>query len=128
MVDFLGMFRRRAPKRGPQGFARSHSDITALGDNIGDLLTSPVRDAPPLLRDTPREVAQVQVPVPKKAAPAPEKPKPRAKTNGVAAPRLATRAWRLPRPELLLMLQIAAAALLAAAHLLRRRSERMRTV
>jgi lipopolysaccharide export system ATP-binding protein len=89
MVDFLGMFRRRAPKRGPQGFARSHSDITALGDNIGDLLTSPVRDAPPLARDAP------QVPAPKKAAAAPEKPKPRAKTNGVAAPRLATRAGYL---------------------------------
>ncbi|HEY8336324.1 MAG TPA: LPS export ABC transporter ATP-binding protein, partial [Tardiphaga sp.] len=54
MVDLLGMFRRRAPKRGPQGFARSHADITALGDSMGDMLKSPVRDAPPLARETPR--------------------------------------------------------------------------
>ena len=48
MVDLLGMFRRRPAKRSPPGFARSREDITALGDSIGDLLTSPVRDAPPM--------------------------------------------------------------------------------
>src|SRR3954471_8460726 len=94
MVDFLGMFRRRAPKRGQHGFARSHSDITALGDSIGDLLTSPIRDAPPLSREAPREVPHIPAPAAKKPAPQPEKAKPRAKSNGAAtpAPRLATRA------------------------------------
>ena len=53
MVDLLGMFRRRPAKRGPPGFARSRADITALGDTIGDMLTSPVRDAPPIARDAP---------------------------------------------------------------------------
>jgi lipopolysaccharide export system ATP-binding protein len=93
MVDLLGMFRRRPPKRGPQGFARSHPDITALGDNIGELLTSTIRDAPPLSREAPRDVPQV--PAPKKTAPQPERPRPRGKTNGAAAPRLATRAGYL---------------------------------
>ena len=52
MVDLLGMFRRRPAKRAsPTGFARSREDITALGDSIGDMLTSPVRDAPPIARD-----------------------------------------------------------------------------
>jgi lipopolysaccharide export system ATP-binding protein len=51
MVDLLGMFRRRPAKRTPVGFARSREDITALGDTIGDMLTSPVRDAPPIARD-----------------------------------------------------------------------------
>ncbi|HEX7562015.1 MAG TPA: LPS export ABC transporter ATP-binding protein, partial [Bradyrhizobium sp.] len=89
MVDLLGMFRRRPAKRGPAGFARSHADITALGDAMGDMLSAPVRDAPPLARQTP---------VPKVEAPRPEKPRPapRAKTNGAAAaPRLATRAGYL---------------------------------
>src|SRR3981081_890668 len=93
MVDLLGMFRRRPPKRGPQGFARSHPDITALGDNIGELLTSTIRDAPPLSREAPRDVPQV--PAPKKTAPQPERPRPRGKTNGAAAPRPATRAGYL---------------------------------
>src|SRR5258708_37886416 len=80
MVDLLGMFRRRPAKRNPPGFARPRADITALGDSIGELLTSPVRDAPPIARDAPMP----------KAAPPPraEKPKPRPKTNGAAAPRL----------------------------------------
>src|SRR5258708_6238232 len=93
MVDFLGMFRRRAPKRGPQGFARSNADITALGDHIGDLLTSPVRDAPPLSREATRDVPHV--PAPKKAASQPEKPRSPGKTNRAAVPRLATRAGSL---------------------------------
>ena len=46
MVDLFGMFRRRPAKRGGPAFARSREDITALGDSFGDMLTSPVRDAP----------------------------------------------------------------------------------
>src|SRR5260370_14888219 len=53
MVDILGMFRRRPAKRGRAGFARSRDDITALGDAFGDMLTNPVRDAPPIARDVP---------------------------------------------------------------------------
>ena len=53
MVDLLGMFRRRPAKRGAPGFARTRADITALGDTIGEMLTSPVRDAPPIARDAP---------------------------------------------------------------------------
>src|SRR5689334_15577536 len=52
MVDLLGMFRRRPAKRG-KGFARPREDITALGDSFGDMLTSPVRDAPPMAREAP---------------------------------------------------------------------------
>jgi lipopolysaccharide export system ATP-binding protein len=52
MVDLLGMFRRRPAKRG-KGFARSREDITALGDSFGDMLTNPVRDAPPMAREAP---------------------------------------------------------------------------
>jgi lipopolysaccharide export system ATP-binding protein len=92
MVDLLSMFRRRTSKRGPHGFARSHTDITALGDGLGDLLTSPVRDAPPLSRDAPRDAPHVASAM--SAAP-PEKSRPRGRTNGVAAPRLATRAGYL---------------------------------
>jgi lipopolysaccharide export system ATP-binding protein len=78
MVDLLGMFRRRPAKRSKPGFARTRADITALGDSIGGMLTSPVRDAPPIARDAP---------MPKPDAPPPraEKPKPRARTNGAAA-------------------------------------------
>ena len=53
MVDLLGMFRRRSAKRGSPGFARSHEDITALGDSFGEMLTSPVRDPPPMARAVP---------------------------------------------------------------------------
>jgi len=49
MVDLLGMFRRRPAKRA--GFARSREDITALGDSFGEMLSNPVRDAPPIARD-----------------------------------------------------------------------------
>ncbi len=67
MVDLLGMFRRRPAKRDPPGFARSRADITALGDTMGDMLNSPVRDAPPIAREAP---------VPKPEAPRVEKPRP----------------------------------------------------
>jgi lipopolysaccharide export system ATP-binding protein len=86
MVDLLGMFRRRTAKRSPPGFAHTRGDITALGDTMGELLTSPVRDAPPIVRDAPP---------PKPQAPRTEKPRPRAKTNGAAAPQLAQRAGYL---------------------------------
>ena len=45
------MFRRRPAKRIAPGFARSREDITALGDSMGDMLTSPVREAPPVARE-----------------------------------------------------------------------------
>ncbi len=61
MVDLRDMFRRRAPKRGPKGFARTSADITALDEGIGDMLQAPVRDAP--VRDVPRA-----------GAPAPQRP------------------------------------------------------
>jgi len=51
MVDLFSMFRRRPAKRGRPGFARQ--DITALGDNVGGLVASPVRDAPPIARNHP---------------------------------------------------------------------------
>jgi lipopolysaccharide export system ATP-binding protein len=88
MVDLLGMFRRRAPKRGPQGFARSHADITAVGDGMGDMLKNPVRDAPPLARATPRD-APVAPPAAQPEPPRamPSQPKPRSKANGAAPPR-----------------------------------------
>ena len=105
MVDLLGIFRRRPVKRTPAGFARSREDITALGDRIGDMLKSPVRDAPPIARDgvlpgldLPRSPGDVEPPraelpraptrsaKPKSARPA--KPK---KTNGAAAPQLLRR-------------------------------------
>jgi lipopolysaccharide export system ATP-binding protein len=111
MVDLLGMFRRRPAKR-TAGFARSRDDITALGDSFGGMLTNPVRDAPPIARDTP--VPRLDLPRSEPYAPPPapaEKPRPRprtdikpakaparppAKTNGAAAaPRLATRAGYL---------------------------------
>jgi lipopolysaccharide export system ATP-binding protein len=96
MVDLLGMFRRRPAKRGAPGFARSRADITALGDSMGDMLSSPVRDAPPMTRDAPPIARETPLPKPAVAPPA-EKPRPvRAKTNGAAAaPRLATRAGYL---------------------------------
>lgn len=54
MVDLFSMFRRRPAKRGRPGFARR--DITALGDSVGGLVPSPVRDAPPISRDQPMHV------------------------------------------------------------------------
>jgi lipopolysaccharide export system ATP-binding protein len=92
MVDLLGMFRRRPAKRNPPGFARSRGDITALGGSIGEMLTSPVRDAPPIARDAP--MLKAEPPRPDKAKA--EKPKPpRPRTNGATAPRAAPRAGYL---------------------------------
>src|ERR1700676_912723 len=89
MVDLLGMFRRRPAKRNPPGFARSRTDINALGDSMGEMLTRPVRDAPPIARDAPMLKPEL---------PLVEKPKPRAKpaqTNGATAPRPTPRAGYL---------------------------------
>jgi len=95
MVDLLSMFRRRPAKRSPPGFARSREDITALGDTMGDLLTNPVREAPPIARDAP-PIAR-DAPVPRPVVLPSEKPPraPRAKTNGGAAPRIPPRAGYL---------------------------------
>jgi lipopolysaccharide export system ATP-binding protein len=101
MVDLLGMFRRRPAKRA--GFARSRDDITALGGSLGEMLASPVRDAPPIARENPAPRIDPAPPAGRvEPPPAAEKPRPRpkaenrAKTNGAAgAPRLATRAGYL---------------------------------
>lgn len=100
MVDLLGMFRRRAPKRGPQGFARSQGDITAVGDSMGTMLANPVRETLPLSRDDVREVpalprTEARAQQPRQAQPQPQSGRPRAKTNGAAAPKLAPRAGYL---------------------------------
>ncbi len=96
MVDLLGMFRRRPAKRKPPGFARAHDDITSLRDPFSDMLTSPVRDAPPTARDAPApriDPPHPNSPRPERAPPA-EKPRPRpkARSNGApAAPQLLKR-------------------------------------
>jgi len=113
MVDLLGMFRRRPAKRGPAGFARSREDITALGDSFGDMLTSPVRDAPPMVRTAPVPALELPRPQPAPEPPHEERPRARApaqapntqpprsqpskaqvqapKSNGAAAPRFIKR-------------------------------------
>jgi len=109
------MFRRRPVKKG-KGFARSREDITALGDSFGDMLTSPVRDAPPIAReapisgiDLPRSPAVAELPreaprdpfrAPTREPPPQPRPQPRAKpakparsakTNGSGGPQLLRR-------------------------------------
>jgi lipopolysaccharide export system ATP-binding protein len=98
MVDLLGMFRRRPAKRSAPGFARSHEDITALGDSLGGMLTNPVRDAPPIARDAAlpglqlpqQEPPRAQTPSPR-PKPASKPSQPSGKTNGATAPRLIKR-------------------------------------
>ena len=96
------MFRRRPAKRGPAGFARSREDITALGDSFGDMLTSPVRDAPPMARAVPVPGLDLPQPEPSLELAREEAPRARpqparipanapAKTNGATAPRLIKR-------------------------------------
>ena len=86
------MFRRRPAKRGAPGFARSRDDITALGDSFGDMLTSPVRDAPPMARsaslpglDLPQPQPTAEPPRDDRPRPRPQQPRPKA--NGGEAPR-----------------------------------------
>jgi lipopolysaccharide export system ATP-binding protein len=99
MVDLFGMFRRRPAKRGGPGFARSRDDITALGDSYGEMLTSPVRDAPPMARaaslpglDLPQPQPDVEQP-PREPRPRAQAPRPKsnAKPGGSEAPRLIKR-------------------------------------
>jgi lipopolysaccharide export system ATP-binding protein len=88
MVDLFGMFRRRPAKRGGPGFARSRDDITALGDSFGDMLTSPVREAPSKARSA--SLPGLELP-PQPDVEPPREPRPRAqprpKANGGEAPR-----------------------------------------
>jgi len=86
------MFRRRPAKRGAPGFARSRDDITALGDSFGDMLTNPVRDAPPMARsaslpglDLPQPQPTAEPPRDDRPRPRPQQPRPKA--NGGEAPR-----------------------------------------
>ena len=90
MVDVLGMFRRRAPKRGPKGFARAEPDITALSGDMGELL-APVREAPEL----PRSAAQVAVTPPRQEAPAQPRRAEKQARRKSAAPQMATQAGYL---------------------------------
>src|SRR6185437_13445712 len=94
MVDIFNVFRKRPQKRRPRTFARTQADITALGDTIGDMLTNPVRDAPPIARGVPRDVPPGPT-VPKSrplpAHPSPEASRPRVASDGTAAPQAATR-------------------------------------
>ena len=61
MVDLLGMFRRRRGKRNSPGFARARADITALDESMGEMLTSPVRDVPPVVRVQLAEILPAQI-------------------------------------------------------------------
>jgi len=93
MVDLFSMFRRRPAKRGRPGFARQ--DITALGDSVGGLVASPVRDAPPIARDQPMQASDpygLEAP-PRARQPAAQPPKarPAAKSNGTGGPQLLRR-------------------------------------
>jgi lipopolysaccharide export system ATP-binding protein len=91
MVDLLGMFRRRPAKRGSPGFARPRADITALGDGIGEMLASTVRDAPPLARAAPLP----KLDLPQADRPRPPPAKSPVRSNVAAAPRPAARAGYL---------------------------------
>jgi len=95
MVDLLGMFRRRAPKRGPQGFARTPVDITALQDDMGGLVGQPMRDAPPMSRADAPQTAQPQ---PVQQARRPDVPPPQAprqRNKGATTQRQAPRSGYL---------------------------------
>jgi lipopolysaccharide export system ATP-binding protein len=99
MVDLLSMFRRRPAKRGRSGFGRSQEDITALGDRFGDLLASPVRDAPPMAREVPVPAVDLPRPAPPPRTEPPRAEKPRrarpptkpATSNGSGGPQLLRR-------------------------------------
>jgi lipopolysaccharide export system ATP-binding protein len=87
MVDLFSMFRRRPEKRARAGFARSREDITALGDSFGNMLSTPVRDAPPIAREAPVTTG-LDLPRPP-PAPEPsrvEKPRPRPQGAKQAKP------------------------------------------
>ena len=72
------MFRRRPAKRGAAGFARSREDITALGESFGDMLTNPVRDAPPMARAASLPGLELPAPQPDVEPPREQRPRTRA--------------------------------------------------
>jgi lipopolysaccharide export system ATP-binding protein len=93
MVDIFNVFRKRPQKSRPQAFAQTRSDITALGeDTVGDMLTDPVREAPPVSRAAPRDnppappIRRSRPPAPRAA---PDSPRPRAVNNRNGATRTA---------------------------------------
>ena len=93
MVDLFSMFRRRPAKRGRPGFARQ--DITALGDSVGGLVASPVRDAPPIAREQPMQASDPYgleaPPRQRPAAAQPPKARPAAKVQRPGGPQLLRR-------------------------------------
>ncbi len=90
MVDILGMFRRRPAKR--SGFARARDDITALGDSFGDMLSNPVRDAPPIAREAPAPRIDPPAPSQQRAPVQPQQPRVEQQHQPHAEP-------RQPRPS-----------------------------
>lgn len=92
MVDLLGMFRRRPAKSKAQRFARAHDDIASFDDGFGQMLTSSVRDAPPIAREAPARRVDPSYADPRvdPAPSPPEKSRPRAKAK-TGAPQLLRR-------------------------------------
>jgi lipopolysaccharide export system ATP-binding protein len=95
MVDFLGMFRRRAPARKLRGFARDRMDIGSLGGRMAELFRQPLRDAPPV--EAP-PLAPPAPAVPPQAAP--PRPRPVAKPQVSAPQRPASRVGYLAAHKL----------------------------
>ena len=91
------MFRRRPAKRAP-GFARSREDITALGDSFGDMLASPVRDAPPTARSAALPALELppQADVEPPREPRPRTPSPRSRPDARAGSGEAPRQVKRP--------------------------------
>ena len=90
MVDLFGMFRRRPAKRST-GFARAHDDITSLGEPFGEMLASPVRDAPPMARAAPVPGVELQRSQPAAATARPRPAKAPSRSGAAAAPQLIKR-------------------------------------
>jgi len=98
MVDLLGIFRRRPAKRGRPSFARPpEDDITAIEESLESLLANPVRDAPPIARETPVPGVSPNRPQQPSIQSREDRARPRAKpakpakTNGSAGPQLLRR-------------------------------------
>ncbi len=84
MVGLFGIFSRRTPKRGPQGFARNtvapKADITSLGD--AGLLPAPVRATPGAALDHPASAVSQPASQPPRPRTVPQpQPKPVGKGN-----------------------------------------------
>ena len=84
------MFRRRPAKRST-GFARAHDDITSLGEPFGEMLASPVRDAPPMARAAPVPGVELQRSQPAAATARPRPAKAPSRSGAAAAPQLIKR-------------------------------------